>query len=131
MPRLNPYLITLWAARGFTILYMLFLMIFSVDVFDGNQSIWMKLGGFIIHNIPVILLVFFLIFTWNKPVIAGILFMLFGIATVLFFQTLQQGIQVFSVISLPIILTGALYLASWYLKRQDKTADSGNPDIPQ
>lgn len=128
MPHLRPYFVTLWAARGLTILYMLFLMLFSADVFDGNQSIWVKLGGFIIHNIPVVLLIFFMIFTWNRPVIAGILFVLFGVATVLFFQTWQQGIQVFSVISLPIILTGALYLVAWYLKRKEKNEIVDNPD---
>lgn len=116
----------LWIARGITMLYILFLGIFSIDAFDGDQSIWVKLGGFFIHNIPSILLLLFLLYTWHRPLIAGILFVLFGIATILFFRTIEQGFQVFLVITLPIILTGILFILAWFISPKKP-----NSELPQ
>jgi hypothetical protein len=51
---------------------------------------------------------YILILTWKKQKFAGILFGLFGITTIIFYNT-YQGILNFSMISLPPILAGILF----------------------
>jgi hypothetical protein len=64
-----------------------------------------KTGGFLIHNIPVFIVILLLVFAWKKQNIGGILFILAGIGFALFF-----GISAFFVISFPLILAGVLFL---------------------
>jgi len=90
----------IWVPRTLAVLYILFLSLF---VFDTPFGI-----GFLIHLIPSFILISILILTWKKQKFAGILFGLFGITTIIFYNT-YQGILNFSMISLPPILAGILF----------------------
>jgi len=90
----------IWIPRILIILYALFLSIFALDTQFGL--------GFFMHLIPSFILLAVLIFTWKKQKLAGIIFAIFGVATIIFYNT-YLGILNFSMISLPPILAGILF----------------------
>ena len=71
----------IWLPRILAILFLLFLMLFSFDVFEMPGSLLEKIGGFIIHSLPSIILAVILILFWNNPLRSGIAFLVY---TVLF-----------------------------------------------
>lgn len=100
--------------RILAILGIIFLSIFSLDVFEVGKPIWEMLLAFLIHNIPSLILITILIIAWKKELIGGILFLI--ISTVPFFF-LSNPFWVNLILSAPFILTGLLFLMSSRLGR--------------
>jgi hypothetical protein len=90
-------------ARALIILYSLFIGIFAFDTEFGL--------GFFIHLLPSFIFLGTLILTWKKPKLAGILFALEGIGTIVVFNTYRDLFVLF-VISLIPILIGILFFFS-------------------
>jgi hypothetical protein len=80
-----------------------------LDVFGIEGSFLEKIGGFLIHNIPVFILVLLLIFSWKKEKTGGIIFIILGLVFTFFFRTYTR-IETFLLISFPPILSGILFL---------------------
>ncbi len=68
----NRYLT--WVLRILLILMILFWALFSLDVFEGEQGFWNILVAFLMHNIPVFVMIFILIIAWKWEHIGGITF---------------------------------------------------------
>jgi hypothetical protein len=98
-----------WVPRIFTILAILFMMMFSMDVFSGNESLGRKLQGFLIHNIPVLILTGILIIAWIWEVAGGILFILAFIAASIFYRSFS-GNPGSLVVIIPFLITGVLFI---------------------
>ena len=98
-----------WIPRILTILSILFMTMFSFDVFGGNESFGMKMLGFLIHNIPVLILIAILIIAWKWEVAGGALFILASITGTLFFHSFSGNPGSLIVIS-PFLLTGILFI---------------------
>jgi hypothetical protein len=90
----------IWIPRILIILYILFISLFALDTEFGI--------GFFMHLIPSFILIAILIFTWKKQKLAGILFEIFGIATIFYYGT-YQDLSILSMISLPPIFIGTLF----------------------
>jgi len=93
----------LYVARTLIILYIAFISLFSLDTPLGL--------GFLIHLLPTIILVTILIATWKFPKIAGILFILAGLGTILVFNTYRDLFVLFAISIIP-VLVGILFLLS-------------------
>jgi hypothetical protein len=100
-----------WAPRVFTILLALFLMIFSLDVFDGRSSAGEMALGFIIHNIPSMILLLILWVAWNREWVGAVTFPL--LALLYFLDTPGAHWSVQLSITLPLVVIGLLYLLAW------------------
>jgi uncharacterized membrane protein YjdF len=87
-------------SKGVIIAYSVFLGLFSLDTAFGI--------GWFMHLLPAIIPLGILIFTWKKPKLAGILFTLFGVATILFFNT-YLNLTSFLTISLIPLAVGILH----------------------
>lgn len=59
--------------RILLILFIIFLTLFSFDVFEMEGSIWLKLGAFVLHSVPSLILVVVMLIAWRWPVTGGIL----------------------------------------------------------
>jgi len=105
-----------WLPRTIIILLILFMLLLSFDVFGMEGSLLEKIGGFLIHNIPVFVLSLLLFFAWRKERAGGILFILIGLFFTFFFRTYQR-IDTFLLISFPPILAGVLFILNGYKKR--------------
>jgi len=99
-----------WSPRILTIIFILFLSLFSLDAFSGGFG-WEQLLGFVIHSIPSLILVGFLILAWKKPFVGGIIFLILGILFTIFFNTYREPLS-FLFISGPVFLVGILFLLS-------------------
>ncbi len=64
----------IWIPRCIVIMFGLFLLVFSLDVFSMDNTPLEKIGGFIFHSLPSILIFFVLYITWKKPLPGGIAF---------------------------------------------------------
>ncbi|MFO7660483.1 MAG: hypothetical protein R6V77_06190 [Candidatus Cloacimonadaceae bacterium] len=105
----------IWIPRILMMLLIAFVTLFSLDVFEMDTNIWNKLLGFLIHNIPSILLLLVLLFTWKKPLFAGIFYIVLAIALSVFWKTYEQ-LTTFLVFTVPMLVTGGLFIISQYQK---------------
>jgi hypothetical protein len=98
-----------WLPRILTILAILFMTMFSFDAFDGNESFATKMLGFLMHNIPVLILLVILVIAWKWEVAGGILFILASISGTLFYHSFLGNPGSLIVIA-PFLLTGILFI---------------------
>lgn len=107
-----------WIPRIFSILFVLFLGLFSLDVFDSCQGFDCLLG-LLMHNIPAILLLILVIIAWKWEWVGGI-FILFGIGYVAmtainveWYLAISWGITIAG----PAIIIGVLWILNWVKKK--------------
>jgi hypothetical protein len=98
-----------WLPRVLTILSIFFMALFSLDSFGGNASAWKKMLAFLIHNIPVLILIIILIIAWKREVAGGILMIAASIAGGIFFHSFTGNPGSIIVIA-PFFLEGLLFL---------------------
>jgi len=98
-------------------------MLFSFDVFEENTSFINLMIGFIMHNIPVIVMIIITVFAWKRDLVGAIGFTLVGI----FFFVLTSSVTMVErpilnpavfIISLPAWIIAFLYGINWYRKKQ-------------
>jgi hypothetical protein len=92
-----------WAARILSILLILFFLVFSFD-----EPIFSL--GFLMHNIPTIIILIAAIIAWKREKAGGIIYLLLGIFSIFFFN-IREHLQAF-LITAPFILIGILFLIS-------------------
>ena len=99
----------IWIPRVLAIVFIVFLMLFGLDTFSGDAPFLKKLGGFLFHSIPSLVLLLVLFIFWNKPLISGSLFILFSVAFALYFKT-YQSLSTFLLMAIPVLLAGILFV---------------------
>ncbi len=102
----------IWIPRIVMILVVLFMGMFSLDVFSSKAGLGMQLAGFLIHNIPALLLLLTLILTWKRPAVAGYIFLVLGVALSLLFYVYFNRFFLFdfTFFSLPVLICAYLFL---------------------
>lgn len=98
-----------WLPRVLTIIFILFMAMFSLDVFGGDESFGAKMLGFLIHNIPVLIIIVILIIAWRREIIGGALLMLAALAGTYFFHSFSGNPGSLVVIA-PFFFTGILFI---------------------
>jgi hypothetical protein len=108
------YKITYWLPRALAILYILFLALFALDVFNG-ESPWQEQAlGFLIHLIPTFVLLLVLLVAWKYELVGGALFLALS---VLMWSLLNNPFLVNLMLVGPALLVGSLFSLSYWLKR--------------
>jgi hypothetical protein len=108
-----------WTPRALSIIFIAFLSIFASDVFDGRHSFWETVLAFIIHQIPVFVLIVALILAWRWEWIGAMLYGVAGllhITWVLFIQThIPPAIRPLAILTVagPALIIAMLFLANW------------------
>ena len=117
-----------WTPHILCVLAILFISMFALDAFEGNASIWQKIGGFMIHFIPTYILIATLVIAWKWERIGGILYCLIGLGFTPFIYMINHNRNHFTVgqslinvlmINGPFILVGLLFLISYYTKKRN------------
>jgi hypothetical protein len=106
-----------WAPRILGIIFVLFLMLFSLDVFQPGLTIWQIATGLFIHNIPALFLLIILIISWRREIVGGVIFILAGFLYI-FLLARSPEFEWFMLtwaitISGPAFATGILFLINW------------------
>lgn len=112
-----------WTPRILSIIFILFLTLFSLDIFSMNLGFWETILGLFMHNIPSILLTIILIISWKHEIVGGITFILAGLFYILLI--LRNGFEWYMLswsltISGPAFLIGILFLIGWFKKKNKK-----------
>ncbi len=115
-----------WAPRILALLFILFLAMFSLDIFEGNYGFWGTILGLLMHNLPALILLAALLVSWKHELVGSMAFFLFGIlymgwlAISMFINPPFQG-YFFSwslIIAGPAFLVGVLFLIGWLRKKK-------------
>ena len=108
----NKYLY--WIPRILAVIYILFLMMFSLDVFELGLGFWETALGLFMHNIPALILVAVLIISWKYEIVGGIAFVAGGLFYIYVLLTSPQlgwhMLPAAMIISGPAFLIGFLFL---------------------
>jgi hypothetical protein len=123
-----------WTPRALSILFIAFLSLFALDVFDGRHSLREMMTAFLIHQIPVFVLIISLILAWRWEWIGAVLYGAAGllhIAWVLFIQThmppaMQPGAIL--LVAGPAMAISGLFLANWRKHDEVRAAAGKVPD---
>lgn len=110
-----------WTPRILAILFVLFLAIFSLDVFEENYGFWGMLLGLFMHNIPALILLVVVIISWKHEIVGGIAFVLAGlvyIALLLMNSFEWYMLSWIATIAGPAFFIGILFLLNWRQKRK-------------
>lgn len=100
-----------WIPRLLSLLIITFFALFSFDVFSLEGTFLEKTGGFLMHSLPTIILILLLVYSWKEEKKGGYVFIILGLFSIIFFNTYQR-IDTFLIVSLPIIITGILFILS-------------------
>lgn len=106
-----------WTPRILTIVFILFLGLFALDSFEGEQSMIKKLGGFFIHLIPNFVLIVVLIVAWKHEWVGTIAFTLVGIAYIIMFWG-RFPVATYFTISGPLFLIAVLFWLNWMNRKK-------------
>lgn len=119
-----------WLPRILSILFILFLSLFSLDIFDSCNSFLSCVLGLFIHNIPSIILIVLLIVAWKYDIIGGIVFISAGILYMIILLTANilnnPDFELYMlswslIISGPAFVIGILWILSWKNKKKIKS----------
>lgn len=110
-PRLTK--IIHWAPRVAAIMIIFFMSLFSLDVFGMGASPLEVLGAFLMHNIPSIIMIIFLVFAWKRPVVGFVVFLIAGIAFAIFSVRDFDSLPNLLLFVFPILLIASLFYADW------------------
>lgn len=118
--KINKYVY--WMPRIASIAFILFLALFSLDVFGNGMGFWQTLGAFLIHNIPSFVLLIVLLFSWKYEIVGGVAFILAGLLYI--FLLLRNPVFEWYMISWsmtiagPAFAIGILFLVGWSKKKK-------------
>ena len=108
-----------WSARILMILAIIFMFVFSFDVFDGSGSFGRKMLGFLISNIPVLILTAFLVVAWKRELAGGILIILATITLMIKFHVFTSNTGAL-IIFVPFLLSGLLFISACLAAKTEK-----------
>ena len=122
----DPYLS--WVLRILLIIGILFISLFSLDVFEEGKDFWETLADFFMHNLPSFIMIIILIIAWRNELIGGILLML-GVLGFEIYLYLNNHVGVFvSVFMLGIpFLIGALFVVNHNFLEKKASGDEKIP----
>lgn len=107
----NGLQMILFISKLFAILYIAFISLFALDAFSAGFSWPGTAIALFMHLIPTFILIACLVVAWKRGVVGGSLFLVVGILFTLWFRTYQR-LDVFLLISFPLLLIGALFIIS-------------------
>lgn len=110
-----------WTPRILSIIFLLFLAMFSLDVFGNGLNFWQTILGLLIHNMPVFVLLAVLIISWKYEIVGGVAFILAGLLYIV--TLLMKGFEWYMIswsllIAGPAFFIGILFFINWFKKKK-------------
>jgi len=106
-----------WIPRILSVLFILFLSLFALDVFSEYQGL-AALPALAMHLLPSLILLIAVIAAWKWDLVGVIVFLAFALGYV-WLAGLSRPWSWYVSISGPAAVTGILFLLSWIQKRSN------------
>jgi len=115
-----------WLPRIICIFAILFISLFAGDAFEHGDTIWEKLGAFLMHLIPSFVLLAILLIAWKWELIGGIIFTAIGLgfSPYIFIHNYNMNhsvglsLAIVLAINMPFVVVGILFLLSHRMKKK-------------
>ncbi len=104
-----------WTPRLLSILFIAFVSLFALDVFQESLGFWRTIVALAIHLVPSFALLAALIVAWRWEWVGTLLFTAFA---VFFAAIVRSNVAGKSMFVIPCLLTAGLFLMNW-LKRAE------------
>jgi hypothetical protein len=115
-----------WTPRIAGILFIGFISLFALDIFDAQLGFWGTIVGLFMHLIPSILLTIAIVIAWKWEWVGALLFIGWSIWYVAFMRGFPWIAYAF-IAGLPLLI-GLLFLTGWIWRKQirpdGKTSDA-------
>jgi hypothetical protein len=108
--------ILFWTPRIAGILFVLFISLFALDIFDAQLSFWETVVGLFMHLIPSILLTVAIVIAWKWEWFGALIFIGWAVWYVSFMRGFDW-IAYALIAGLPTVI-GLLFLAGWFWRKQ-------------
>ncbi|MFN7997785.1 MAG: hypothetical protein U0Q18_29470 [Bryobacteraceae bacterium] len=103
-----------WTPRVLCVLFIGFVSMFALDVFDEAHGFWQTVTALAMHLIPAFVMIGALIVAWRWEWIGTAMFSICGV----FFLYIVRGpLWVKSMFVVPCLVTAGLFLLDWREKR--------------
>jgi hypothetical protein len=116
-----------WTPRALSILFIAFLSLFALDVFDGHLGFWQTALALTMHLIPSFVLIAALVLAWRWEWIGAALYGAAGLLYVWWVVSMSRPVppamRLIWILTIagPAFAIAGLFLANW-LKRSDLRA---------
>lgn len=109
-----------WVARIMSMVFAVFISIFSLDVFTENYSFWNGVLALFMHLIPALLVLLVLLVSWRREWFGGATYTLLGI---IYLVTGKEKMDwaAYLLIAGPLFILGILFFLAWLQKKQQKS----------
>lgn len=108
-----------WFARILATLTILFMLMFSLDAFSGDETFARKILGFLMHNIPVFALIIALVIAWRYEIAGGVLFIISFVALGIFFKSFAGNSGSLMIIA-PLLIAGITFIVHGIIAPKEK-----------
>ena len=107
-----------WTPRIAGILFVLFISLFALDVFEEGLGFWGTLLALFMHLLPSIVLAFAIWIAWKREWFGAVLFIGWAIWYVAFFLDREFPWATYAIIAgIPAVI-GLLFLVDWVWRKQ-------------
>jgi len=111
-----------WLPRILIVLFVLFISLFSLDVFFEGYSFLETVVALFMHLIPTFVLIGVVAVTWKNSRVGGILFVLMAAGFTFFFRT-YRSIEAFLLLSFPLLIIASLFFIDDFMKKKSNRKD--------
>mgnify|MGYP001609782195 FL=1 len=107
-----------WTPRIVCLLYIGFISLFALDVFNGEYNLAQTLVALTMHLIPSMLILLALVIAWRWELAGSIVFDVLAIAWLIYVGDFGKSL----IITLPLFVISSLFVAGWAYRRKAKQA---------
>jgi hypothetical protein len=109
-----------WTPRIAGILFVLFLSLFALDIFELKLGFWGTIVGLFMHLIPSIVLAIAIAFAWRREWIGAVLFIGWAVFYIVRFKGFDW-IAYVMIAGIPLVI-GILFLVDWIYRKEIRPA---------
>ncbi|MCK4663116.1 MAG: hypothetical protein KAT68_09645 [Bacteroidales bacterium] len=106
-----------WTPRILCILFIVFISLFALDVFDEGNDFWHTILALLMHLIPTFLLIIILVISWRLEWVGGILFFALAIFYIVWAWD-KFPLSAYFSISGPLFIISVLFLINWVYRKE-------------
>lgn len=115
-----------WTPRILSVILIAFLALFSLDVFEEGLTFGQVAIAFLMHNIPVFVLIAVLVVAWKREIVGAVAFAAAGMLYVAFVTStaLRDGFEWYYVawalqLAGPAFLIAYMFWVNWRRRKSD------------